>query len=581
MSSSPNAGGLTLRALLRGHRGRLSLLSASSLAGGLVEAAFLVLITRTAFAVADGSSSVKLTGSTEIADQTAILLSLALVVIRVILSLVSVSQSASVSTDVTAELRKNLATAFLRSSWSAKHGERSGKLQELMANFAQRGAELIQSITAGITAGFNLLAMLAVAIAVSPWASIAALLVLGVLGLTLRPFRSAVRRQAARASTASMDFSTTVSETSDTGLEMHVFGVEQAVEEQLHKVIDSNEAAHRRLMLLRGLVPALYSGIAFAAALGALALTLGLEDADLSSIGPVMLVILRSLTYGQGLQTAMTSVNAARPFLEVLGAELKRYEGTRPTDRGAPIGEIGRLEAESLSFDYERGTPVLRSINFVIEPREAVGIVGPSGSGKSTLVQLLLRLRPPTGGVIRSEGRGIDELSATEWTRKITFVPQQAHLITGTIADNIRFFRDDVTQAQIEEASRLANLHDDVVGFEDGYGRQVGERGSHLSGGQQQRLIIARALVENPDVLILDEPTSALDVRSEHLVRESLNRLRDRMTVIIIAHRLSTLQMCDRIMVIQDGELRGFDSRARLEESSEFFREAVRLSGLR
>ena len=171
-----------------------------------------------------------------------------------------------------------------------------------------------------------------------------------------------------------------------------------------------------------------------------------------------MLVILRSLTYGQALQTATTSINASRPFLEVLDAEMQRYEDARRTDRGAPIGEIGRLEVESLSFDYEPGTSVLRGISFVVESREAVGIVGPSGSGKSTLVQLLLRLRTPTGGVIRSEGRDIDELSATEWTRKVTFVPQQAHLIAGTIADNIRFFRDDVTQAQIEEASRLANL---------------------------------------------------------------------------------------------------------------------------
>ena len=117
--------------------------------------------------------------------------------------------------------------------------------------------------------------------------------------------------------------------------------------------------------------------------------------------------------------------------------------------------------------------------------------------------------------------------------------------------------------------------------FVGGYDRQVGERGSHLSGGQQQRLIIARALVEHPDVLILDEPTSALDVRSEHLIRQTLDGLRDEMTIIIIAHRLSTLDICDRLMVIHDGELKAFDTPDNLEKDNDFYREALRLSGLR
>ena len=172
-------------------------------------------------------------------------------------------------------------------------------------------------------------------------------------------------------------------------------------------------------------------------------------------------------------------------------------------------------------------------------------------------------------------------LSRAEWARKVTFVPQQAHLVAGTVADNIRFFRDDVSDEQVAEAARLANLHDEVLAMVDGYDRQVGEQGSHLSGGQQQRLIIARALVEDPDVLILDEPTSSLDVRSESLIRKTLDQLRERMTVIIIAHRLSTLDICDRIMVIQDGELKAFDTPENLEKDNDFYREALALSGLR
>ena len=161
----------------------------------------------------------------------------------------------------------------------------------------------------------------------------------------------------------------------------------------------------------------------------------------------------------------------------------------------------------------------------------------------------------------------------------MTFVPQQAHLIAGTISDNIRFFRDDVSDEDVKRAARLAHIDEDVSRFHDGYQHEVGEQGSHLSGGQAQRLIIARALVESPDVLILDEPTSALDVRSEHLVRETLRELGNHMTVMIIAHRLSTLDICDRIMVISENRLVAFDTPSNLAQTNDFYRNSLRLSG--
>src|SRR5581483_6834457 len=148
--------------------------------------------------------------------------------------------------------------------------------------------------------------------------------------------------------------------------------------------------------------------------------------------------------------------------------------------------------------------------------------------------------RDPGAGRVMAGGRDIASLDRAEWARKVTFVPQAAHLIAGTIADNIRFLRDNVPQEDVERAARLAHHHD-IIGFPEAYERQVGEHGGHLSGGQQQRLCIARALVEHPDVLILDEPTSALDVRSEHLIRTTLLGLKERMMVIVIAHRLATL----------------------------------------
>jgi ABC-type multidrug transport system fused ATPase/permease subunit len=234
-----------------------------------------------------------------------------------------------------------------------------------------------------------------------------------------------------------------------------------------------------------------------------------------------------------------------------------------------------------VSFEYVTGRPVLRNVSFELHPGEVVGIIGPSGSGKSTLVQILLRLRVPTEGAFLVNGRDARELDIDDWYSRIAFVPQDAHLFAGTIADNIRFFRDIVDAGAIEHAAKLANLHDEIVSWPDGYDTPVGERGGQLSGGQRQRLCIARALVGDPDVLVLDEPTSSLDVKSEALVRQTLDELGHDTTVLVVAHRLSTLSICDRIMVVRDGVLQGFAEPARLEAEDSFYQEALQLSGLR
>jgi ABC-type multidrug transport system fused ATPase/permease subunit len=219
-------------------------------------------------------------------------------------------------------------------------------------------------------------------------------------------------------------------------------------------------------------------------------------------------------------------------------------------------------------------------VSFEVPKGEIIGIVGPSGSGKSTLVQLLLRLRTPTSGRILVDGVDLESLSVDDWYGRVSFVSQETRLFAGTIADNIRFFRT-VDQADVERAAKLAYIHDDIVSWPLGYDTPVGERGGQLSGGQRQRLCIARALVEDPDIIVFDEPTSALDVKSESIMRDTMLDLAPRRTVFVVAHRLSTLSICDRIMVILGGEMQGFDEPATLEEKNPFYQEALRLSGMR
>jgi ABC-type multidrug transport system fused ATPase/permease subunit len=578
-AAEPRSAGLA--SLLKGHRGSLVLLGLVSVVGGLTEAAVLTLITRVAFAVTDDSNSINLPLFGQLSPGQTVLVALGTVAAGVVFQLLSAWQASRLSATVVAEIRTELSDAFLHSSWSAQHGEKAGRLQELLTTFTQTGSELISAVSQSTIVFCNLLALLIVALFIDPAAAFVLFLTIVLIGAVIYPFRKRVRVAAAQTATAVMDLATNLGQTSQLGMEMHVFNVQRQARALIADNIEENRVAQERLGFIKRIIPTTYSSVSYVALLAALAAVAVWGGGDLESIGAVTLIMFRSLRYGQQLQISVTTVGATLPFLDSLDTERARYEAARVVDRGAVINEVGPLELDHVSFGYTGDALVLRDLSARIEPREVVGVIGPSGSGKSTLVQLLLGLRDPTHGVVRADGRDIRTLSRVEWARRVTFVPQQAHLIAGTVADNIRFLRDDIDDERIVEASKLANLHDDVMGWSEGYDRQVGEQGSHLSGGQQQRLIIARALVERPDVIILDEPTSALDVASEYLIRQTLDGLRAESTVVIIAHRLSTLDVCDRIMVIMDGQIRGFDTPDRLEQSNAFYRDALVMSGVR
>lgn len=570
-----------VRFVTRGRGWAIARIAATAFLDGLCEAMFLVTIAGVAFAVADGADHIDAPLGRTLSVTMALGLAVALVVMRVGFACWTSRQSADLATRVVADLRRRLSRAFLVASWEVQQAERSGSLQEFLVGYTTQANALMTNVVQGAMKGATLVSMAGTAIVFDPVGAIVLFAVVGILTSVFRPLRSMIRGQARAANAATMNFATSVNEVSELGLELHVFNVQDAADLRLGAAIERARRATARVTFLVGISAPLFSGLAYFAAIGALAVAVSLSATNLTSFGAVVLVMLRSLTYGQAIQSARTGVSRSIPAIEELQRRLEIFEGCQVVQSGQGIDRIGALAVEGVSFGYQPDVPVLRDVSFKVMPREIIGIVGPSGAGKSTLVQLLLGLRRPDCGRILAGGRDISDIDPADWARKVTFVPQVAHLIAGTIAENIRFLRDGVSQDGIERAARLAHLHEDVKAFPEGYDREVGPRGGRLSGGQQQRLCIARALVERPDVLILDEPTSSLDVRSEHLIRNTLLELKEHMTVIVIAHRLSTLTICDRIMVIGDGEVKDFDTPPRLEQSSSFYREALALSGMR
>ena len=215
----------------------------------------------------------------------------------------------------------------------------------------------------------------------------------------------------------------------------------------------------------------------------------------------------------------------------------------------------GHIAAEHVSFSYDSRQPVLTDVSFEVQPGELVAIVGPTGAGKTTAMNLLHRFYDPIDGRITVDGMDLRQVTLDSWYRQIALVPQETILFGGTILDNICYGNRDATEEAIQEATRAAHAHDFILSFPDQYQTLVGEKGINLSGGQRQRIAIARALLKNPRVLLLDEATSALDTESERLVQEALDHLMKGRTTFVIAHRLTTVQGADRILVLDKGRL--------------------------
>lgn len=242
----------------------------------------------------------------------------------------------------------------------------------------------------------------------------------------------------------------------------------------------------------------------------------------------------------------------AEGIAEVLSirSEVVDRRGARPAPKLA-----GAVELRDVSFEYEPGQPVLRHINLSIAPGEKIAIVGATGAGKSTLVSLIPRFYDPTQGEVRIDGKDVRDYTLLSLREQISLVLQDSLLFSGTIRENIAFGRPEASDKEILAAGRFANADEFIQGLPVGYDSPVSERATTLSGGQKQRIAIARAILRDAPILILDEPTSSLDAASEQVVMEALSRAAAARTTIVIAHRLSTVRLADRIVVLGQGRV--------------------------
>ncbi len=329
--------------------------------------------------------------------------------------------------------------------------------------------------------------------------------------------------------------------------------------ERYSQAIQRAFEATLRVLRIRSLFGPIVAFMAF----GSLALILWFGGSEVIngrlSGGELVSFLIYGLTVAASFGTL---VSLYTQFQEALGSTYRVFQllDEQPTITDLPNAQAlptiaGSIRLEDVSFGYEEQLDILHHISLNIPAGEILALVGPSGAGKSTLFNLIPRFYDPTSGSITIDGYPIQNITQNSLREQIAIVPQETILFGGSILENIRYGKQDATEAEIIEAAKVANAHDFISEFPNGYDTVVGERGVRLSGGQRQRVAIARAILKNARILLLDEATSSLDSESEHEVQEALDRLMQGRTTIIIAHRLSTIQVAHRIAVLNKGNL--------------------------
>jgi ATP-binding cassette subfamily B protein len=460
---------------------------------------------------------------------------------------------------VSQELRRRLFARLQRLEFGALEKLSAGDLTYRLTEDADRVGEVIYKTIQDTTPSALQLVVVFGYMAWLDWKlSLGTILLAPVVAVLVSVFGAKVMGAAERSQKQVSELASLLGEAIGGLPLVRAFAAEPWLQQRFETEIDLHRRARYRTQRLLALQ---YPVVGFLEAAGILAVLLmgaaRIQSGDLNGQGfssyvAALLMLIDPISH---LTTNFNEFQQGQASLRRL-REIEQ-EAVEPPDRpGAePLGSVqGELRLEAVRFGYDPAQPVLQDLSLQVSPGQVVALVGPSGAGKSTLFSLLLRFNTAQSGQVLLDGRDLADLRAAELRRAVALVPQQSQVFSGTVAEAIAFGRP-ASLEQIQAAARLANADGFIEALPGRYEARVEERGSNFSGGQLQRLAIARAVLGDPAVLLLDEATSALDAEAEAAVQQGLDQAMAGRTVLVIAHRLSTVQEADRIVVLENGRI--------------------------
>ncbi len=462
---------------------------------------------------------------------------------------------------VSQELRRRVFDRLQRLEFGALEKLSAGDLTYRLTEDADRVGEVIYKTIQDTTpSALQLVVVLGYMIWLDVPLALATLLLAPLVAVLVSVFGARVMAAAERSQKQVSELAALLGEAIGGLPLVRAFAAEPWLQQRFDEEIDLHRQARYRTLKLLALQ---HPVVGFIEAAGILAVLLigaariqagGLNSQSFSSYVAALLMLIDPISH---LTTNYNEFQQGQASLRRLRAiEAEPIETPdRPGARALPPGSVrGELVLEQVSFGYDPAQPVLHDLNLAIAPDQVVALVGPSGAGKSTLFSLLLRFNTAQRGRVLLDGHDLADLQARELRRTVALVPQRSNVFSGTVAEAIAFGRP-ARRDQIVRAAELANADGFIAALPDGYDSRIEERGSNFSGGQLQRLAIARAVLGDPAVLLLDEATSALDAEAEEAVQRGLHQAMAGRTVLVIAHRLATVQEADRILVLEAGRI--------------------------
>lgn len=455
-----------------------------------------------------------------------------------------------------ARARQSVIDAFVHTAHDYRMRQREGFLQQLIGEYCQHIAATVQNFTSFCVAGATLFVLLVFPLIISPKIAVVLFMAICCCFVLIGPLAEVVRQDAMRRSEVNRGVSGQSAQLARLADEISSFNVGGPVAKDINRRVDDAAKVLAQVSFTDALLPPLYQFGTLAIVILFVGILLAVDPGRHPNLAALALLMFRLIGYGRQLLGAIQNGSKAAPYVERIRDEVA---GMRLHAR--PLGTVRQssfqgIVARDICFSFPSGKQVLGGVSMTIDKGKAIGIIGASGEGKSTLASVIAGVRQPASGVLTSGGVPLSGIAPESWSRMVAIVPQDTKLIAASVADNIRFYRRIYSVDDVVAAARAAHIHDEIMALPRGYDTRIGPGGRGFSGGQRQRLVIARALIGEPEFLILDEPSSALDRNSEALVSETLAALKGKTTIMIVTHRPATLGICDEVWRLDGGTLK-------------------------